>query len=216
MSHFGALAVAVADGTSGHAGRGDNADRDAVLQRQRGSGLRQRAPVCSMFAAASCARSPMITRSATSSPPARSPMLAQHWDGQSDRRADMGLRDLRIGDRYLLCADGPGPVVDDRTHFYVLTLRAISADALASSPAPAAGRASVSRLTPYRWARVCMRSKPAPGSRSLLRIRAADQPWYRVPRDARWHVRRHCRARCAGAYWRTIAVTMCPGKSGHK
>lgn len=110
----------------------------------------------------------------------------------------MGLRDLRIGDRYLLCADGPGPAVDDRTHFYVLTLRAISADALASSPAPAAGRASVSRLTPYRWARACIWSKPAPGSRSLLRMRAADQPRYRVPRDARWHVRRRCRARCAG------------------
>ena len=39
---------------------------------------------------------------------------------------------LRIGDRYLPCADGPGPVMDDRTHFFVLTLRVISADALAS------------------------------------------------------------------------------------
>ena len=34
-----------------------------------------------------------------------------------DRSADVGLRGLRIGDRYLPCADGPGPVMDDRTHF---------------------------------------------------------------------------------------------------
>jgi len=30
------------------------------------------------------------------------------------------------------------------------------------------------------------------------------------------HVRRCLPARCARAYWRTIAVTMCPDESGHK
>ena len=87
--------------------------------------------------------------------------------------------------------------------------------------AGAAGRpgrrpASVSRLTPYQWARVLQAGQPAPGSHFLLRMRARRSAAIPGPRDARRHVRRRLRARCAGAYWRTIAVTMCPGKSGHK
>ena len=74
-------------------------------------------------------RDGQLRRIATSSPLACSPMLARHADGRPDRSADVGLR---IGGRYLLCADGPGPLMDDRTHFFVLTLRAISADALAN------------------------------------------------------------------------------------
>jgi len=62
------------------------------------------------------------------------PVLPRHLDGRLDRSADASLRDLLVGDRHLLCADEPGPVVDDRTHFYVLTLRAIFADASASWP----------------------------------------------------------------------------------
>ena len=61
-------------------------------------------------------------------------VLARHWTAGPDRSADMGLRDLRAGGRYLLCSDGLSPVMDDRPHFYVLTLRAVSADALASWP----------------------------------------------------------------------------------
>ena len=61
-------------------------------------------------------------------------VLARHLDGRPDRSADMGLRDLRAGDRYLLCPDGLSPVVDDRPHLNVLTLRAASADASASWP----------------------------------------------------------------------------------
>ena len=61
-------------------------------------------------------------------------VLERHLDGRPDRSADTGLRDLRAGDRYLLCSDGLSPVVDDRPHFYVLTLRAASADAPASWP----------------------------------------------------------------------------------
>ena len=44
----------------------------------------------------------------------------RHLDGRPDRSADTGLRDLRAGDRYLLCSDGLSPVADDRPHFYVL------------------------------------------------------------------------------------------------
>ena len=62
------------------------------------------------------------------------PVLARHLDGRPGRSADTGLRDLRAGGRYLLCPDGLSPVVDDRPHFYVLTLRAASADAPANWP----------------------------------------------------------------------------------
>ena len=47
-------------------------------------------------------------------------------------------------------------------------------------------------------------------------IRARRSAAIPVPRDARGHVRRRLPARCARPVWRTIAVTMCPGKSGHK
>jgi PPM family protein phosphatase len=41
-------------------------------------------------------------------------VLARYLDGRLDRSADLGVRDLRAGDRYLLCSDGLSPVVDDR------------------------------------------------------------------------------------------------------
>ena len=62
------------------------------------------------------------------------PVLARHLDGRPDRPADIGLRDLRAGGRYLLRSGGLSPVADDRPHFYVLILRAASADAPASWP----------------------------------------------------------------------------------
>jgi hypothetical protein len=171
MSQFGALAVAVADGKSGNApGREDNADRDAVLERPRrvgpasagarvfhirGGQLRQitndhtigNRVAASMLADACPAPGRPIR------PPSRHGPA-----GPADRRPVPAVcRRTR-------------PVVDDGTHFYVLTLRAISADALASWPAPAADRASASRLTPYHWARVLQAGQA--GSR--LPLRAED------------------------------------------
>jgi hypothetical protein len=62
------------------------------------------------------------------------PVLAQHLDGRPDRPADMGLRDLQAGSRYLVGSGGLSSVIDDQPHRYVLTLRAASADASASWP----------------------------------------------------------------------------------
>jgi len=41
------------------------------------------------------------------------PVLTRYLDGRPDRSPDLGLRDLRPGDRYLLCSDGLSPVVSD-------------------------------------------------------------------------------------------------------
>ena len=209
---------AVADGLGGHtAGHGDHADRDAVLRRPRRAGSHRRLP-----------RVPAPRRSAPPDhrgPHDRQPrrdvgllalVLARHLDGRPDRSAGTGLRDLRADGRYLLCSGGLSPVVrrptaPKCTHFARRIRR--RAGQLA---ALAGGRASVSRLTPYRCARPGMRGKPAPGSRSPPRMRARRSAAIPVPRDARRDVRRRLPARCARAYWRTIAVTMCPGKSGHK
>jgi serine/threonine protein phosphatase PrpC len=49
------------------------------------------------------------------------PVLARYLDGEPDRSADLGLRDLRAGDRYLLCTGGLSPAADDRTLRDVLT-----------------------------------------------------------------------------------------------
>ena len=39
------------------------------------------------------------------------PVLSRYLDGRPDRSPDLGLRDLRTGDRYLMCSDGLSPVV---------------------------------------------------------------------------------------------------------
>jgi len=39
------------------------------------------------------------------------PVLSRYLDGRADRSPDLGLRDLRIGDRYMICSDGLSPVV---------------------------------------------------------------------------------------------------------
>jgi PPM family protein phosphatase len=39
------------------------------------------------------------------------PVLTRYLDGRPDRSPDLGLRELRAGDRYLLCSDGLSPVV---------------------------------------------------------------------------------------------------------
>jgi hypothetical protein len=78
------------------------------------------------------------SRSATSSPmPACREVLEWHVDGKPGRSADIGLRDLRdlrAGDRYLLRSDRLSPIIDDRPHRNVQTLRATSAEASASWP----------------------------------------------------------------------------------
>ena len=42
---------------------------------------------------------------------ALAPVLSRYLDGRPDRSPDLGLRELRRGDRYLLCSDGLSPVV---------------------------------------------------------------------------------------------------------
>ena len=78
------------------------------------------------------------------------PPVAPRWQARTSD--DTGLRDLRADHYYLLRPGGLSPVVDDRPHFYVLTLGAASADAPASWPSWP-GRVSATRLTPYHWAR---------------------------------------------------------------
>jgi hypothetical protein len=139
-------------------------------------------------------------------------VLARHPDGRRDRRADMGLR---ADARCLLFTGGLSPVLDDRPHRNVLISRRFyrGVDQLTGL---LVDRASVSLLTPTGVRASCMRAKPAPGSHCLPAMRARRSAAIPGTRNARRHVRRHLRARCAQAYWRTIAVTMCPGKSGHK
>ena len=62
------------------------------------------------------------------------PVLARHLDGRPAVRPIWACGICGPGDRYLLRSGGLSPVADDRPHFYVLTLRAASADAPASWP----------------------------------------------------------------------------------
>jgi hypothetical protein len=195
----------------------DHTDRDAVLRRPRRAGS-PATPACSSSAEAS-------SRPDNRGPSDRQSCLGRRLtragartalDCRPDRPADIGVRDLRAGGRYLLALGlsqqgRRGPTAQKCTHFARRIRR--RAGQLA---ALAADRASLSRLTPYHCDGPCMRVSrlPAPAARWLCA--PAGQPRYTVPREARRHVRRRLRARCAGAYWRTIAVTMCPGKSGHK
>ena len=54
------------------------------------------------------------------------PVLSRYLDGRPDRSPDLSVRDLRPGDRYMICSDGLSPVV---------SFRAIR-DALASAADP--------------------------------------------------------------------------------
>ena len=57
-------------------------------------------------------------------------VLSRYLDGRPDRSPDLGLRDLRIGDRYMLCSDGLGPVVSSDEIGAVLAAAANPADAV--------------------------------------------------------------------------------------
>jgi protein phosphatase len=59
-----------------------------------------------------------------------SPVLSRYLDGRPDRSPDLGLRDLRIGDRYLICSDGLSPVVGSEEIGAVLAAAAYPADAI--------------------------------------------------------------------------------------
>jgi PPM family protein phosphatase len=58
------------------------------------------------------------------------PVLSRYLDGRPDRSPDLGLRDLRTGDRYLICSDGLSPVVSSEEIGAVLAVAAHPADAV--------------------------------------------------------------------------------------
>ena len=58
------------------------------------------------------------------------PVLTRYLDGRPDRSPDLGLRELRPGDRYLLCSDGLSPVVTDSAIREVLAAAANPAEAV--------------------------------------------------------------------------------------
>src|SRR5438552_2942963 len=58
------------------------------------------------------------------------PVLTRYLDGRPDRSPDLGRRELRPGDRYLLCSDGLSPVVADLAIREVL---AAAADAVTAA-----------------------------------------------------------------------------------
>jgi serine/threonine protein phosphatase PrpC len=58
------------------------------------------------------------------------PVLSRYLDGRPDRSPDLSLRDLRVGDRYMLCSDGLSPVVSSDEIGAVLAAAANPADAV--------------------------------------------------------------------------------------
>ena len=58
------------------------------------------------------------------------PVLSRYLDGRPDRSPDLGLRELRTGERYLICSDGLSPVVSDEAIGAVLAAAADPADAV--------------------------------------------------------------------------------------
>ncbi|MGH3220081.1 MAG: PP2C family protein-serine/threonine phosphatase [Streptosporangiaceae bacterium] len=58
------------------------------------------------------------------------PVLSRYLDGRPDRSPDLGLRDLRAGDRYLICSDGLSPVASTKAIGAVLVAAADPADAV--------------------------------------------------------------------------------------
>jgi PPM family protein phosphatase len=58
------------------------------------------------------------------------PVLSRYLDGRPDRSPDLGLRELRTGDRYLICSDGLSPVVSSEEIGAVLAAAADPAEAV--------------------------------------------------------------------------------------
>jgi protein phosphatase len=61
---------------------------------------------------------------------ALAPVLSRYLDGRPDRSPDLGLRQLRAADRYLICSDGLSPVVSAEAIGTVLAAAADPADAV--------------------------------------------------------------------------------------
>src|SRR5580700_9325650 len=58
------------------------------------------------------------------------PVLSRYLDGRPDRSPDLGLRDLRTRDRYLICSDGLSPIVSTEEIGALLAAAAEPADAV--------------------------------------------------------------------------------------
>jgi protein phosphatase len=58
------------------------------------------------------------------------PVLSRYLDGRPDRSPDLGLRELRTGDRYLICSDGLSPVVSTEAIDAALATAAEPADSV--------------------------------------------------------------------------------------
>jgi serine/threonine protein phosphatase PrpC len=58
------------------------------------------------------------------------PVLSRYLDGRPDRSPDLGLRELRTRDRYLICSDGLSPVVSTEEIGAVLAAAADPAEAV--------------------------------------------------------------------------------------
>jgi hypothetical protein len=150
------------------AGRGDNADRDAVLQRPRRVGPTSATPACSRFVTASSARSPMTTRSECSSGPATCSRWCSPGTWTASRPSG---RYGPAGRRPLPCRAPAGsarPSTTDRSGMYSFPCRIRRG--VGQLAALAAGRTRVSRLTPYR----CARALPAGQADSRLPLPADD------------------------------------------
>jgi len=58
------------------------------------------------------------------------PVLSRYLDGRADRSPDLSLRELRAGDRYMICSDGLSPVVNIEAISAVLAAATEPADAV--------------------------------------------------------------------------------------
>jgi PPM family protein phosphatase len=57
-------------------------------------------------------------------------VLSRYLDGRPDRSPDLGLRELRVGDRYLICSDGLSPIVSTEAIGAALVAATDPADAV--------------------------------------------------------------------------------------
>ena len=197
--------------------QGDHADRDAVLGRPRRAGSHRVIPARSgsrrpappdhqgPHDRQTSSRRRLARAGARTAPGQQTGPFGRYGPAGSAGRWPLAaaLRRTQPGSRL--------PTAAECTHFARRIRRCVGWLA-----ALAGGRASVSRLTRTAiQGPACGANRlPAPAARRGWA--PADQPRYAVPRDARRHVRPRLPARCARTYWRTIAVTICPGKSGHK
>jgi len=143
-------------------------------------------------------------------------VLERHLDGETDCPADVGLRGPRAGGRYLLRSDRLSPAAEDRPHYSVQTFgRRIRRRAGQLAVLAEPGQRDPADAVQRDKGPACAASRlPAPARRRGWAL--ADQRRCTDAAEGLGRVRRRLRARCSQRYWRTIAVTICPGKSGHK